>query len=115
VSDEKKVFITSVNQSGGITAQTVNLGPSQRHLGQKDAALISANVPKDATIKVQAVMNDPEAYRLADEALQWLKANGYQNVSGVDLGLYIPPPVGSQLREVGTNEYLLLIGHHPPQ
>ncbi|WAT17114.1 hypothetical protein OZN62_09210 [Aurantiacibacter sp. MUD11] len=69
--------VTSHNQSGGITAQNVNVGKIQRRMSPRIANEMLQSLPKDRAIRVEALLGDAEAIRYATEIRDFLKANGY--------------------------------------
>ena len=94
MADEKKnVFVTSYNQSGGITAHTVNVGAQPRHFNAETAAQLTQMIQKGKPVNVVAVMGDQEAFQFAAEIKAYLESQGYA-VSGVDQAVYLGPVVG---------------------
>ncbi len=69
--------VTSHNQSGGITAHTINFGPQQRRMDDKLKSEILSLIPKTTSISVIALMGDAEAYEFATEIYTFLKDNGF--------------------------------------
>lgn len=90
---EAKTNITSVNQSGGITAQTVNIGPQPRHLDTGTASNLESLLSKDKKITITAVLGDGEAFQFASEIVNYLKSRGY-TVDGVNQSVYSQPVMG---------------------
>ena len=112
MSDKPTVNITSHNQSGGITAQTVNIGPGQRHMNESLGADLKKNVPTGSEVTIVAVMGDNEAMAFAEEIRKWMLANGYPNVKGVNLSMYLDPVFGQIIQKKGEG-FELIIGSHP--
>ena len=81
--DKGNIFVTSNNQMGGVTAHTVNFGPTARSMNDQLGQQLRDNIPQDAKVTVTAVLGDGEAFGFANQVLSWLKANGYSNVNGV--------------------------------
>lgn len=112
MSDDKRINVTSFNQSGGITAHTVNIGPPQRSLAQEAGlrAQIFNEVPRDKPIQVFAIMGDSESYRFAAEIHAFLKANGFPLLEpeGISQGLFAPPPVGLQCNDRGDHQEFIV-------
>lgn len=101
--DEMGAFIdesvTSHNQSGGITARTVNIGPQPRVFDDVFRQQILAQVPKTNPITVAAVMGDGEALSLAREIFAFLEAEGYPlQDTGVSQEVYSGPVEGVVLQ-----------------
>lgn len=73
------VYVTSHNQSGGITAQNVHVNtPTQRVMGDiLKAGLLNA-VPKNKLVIVWGTMGNHESYVLASEIFGFLKENNFQ-------------------------------------
>lgn len=92
-NQNQNISITSNNQSGGITAHTVNIGSVRRQLDAASAQQLLQALPKNKPVKVIAVMGDQEAFAFATQILGHLKANGYQ-AEGVDQAVYSQPVVG---------------------
>jgi hypothetical protein len=77
-SDDTRV--TSYNQSGGITAHTVNIGSQRRSLSNmpKLRASLLADLPRDKPIDVEHTFGDAEAANLADEIYEFLRVNAFK-------------------------------------
>jgi hypothetical protein len=73
--------VKSYNQSGGITAHTLNVGPTPRRLSDPPTAELKAQIlrelPRDKPITVVAVMGDGEAIQFAQEIHSFMKTNGF--------------------------------------
>ncbi len=102
--------ITSINQMGGVTAHTVNLGPKARKMTESLGAQIKEEIPTNAKIKVTASLGDGEALGFANQILQWLKSNGYDDATGVNQAVWSKPVAGQHLNKKGDKEFELLIG-----
>jgi hypothetical protein len=112
MSNGKNIFITSNNQMGGITAHTVNLGPTARQMNDSLGEPIKQNIPVAAKVTVVAVLGDGEAFGFANQVLAWMKSNGYTNVNGVNQTVYSKPVTGQSIIKKNDNEYELIIGTH---
>ena len=91
--------VRSDNQSGGITAHTVIIGPTKRNLdtawGDPLKAQILSNLPRDKELIVMAVLGDAEAGDLALQIHAFLKANGFKlKEDGISQGVFSPTPHG---------------------
>lgn len=87
--------VSSTNQSGGITAHTINARKSARHINQRLKAQINGLIPADKSEKiiVSSSLNDSEAFAFAKEIKDYLVSQG-RNVEGVNQVITIPPAVG---------------------
>lgn len=107
-NEKENVFVTSHNQSGGITAHTVNVGSQARHLNPDIASQLTQLVAKGKPVNVVAVMGDQEAFQFASEIKACLESQGY-SVSGVDQVIYSEPVVGQFVDPKGDG-YEIRIG-----
>jgi hypothetical protein len=112
MADNKQVNVTSHNQSGGITAGTVNIyGKQPRHMSQENADFLRQHVPTTKKVTVTAIMGDSEAMEFAQEVTTWLRANGWTNVDGVNQAVFSGPVFGQNINpnkdgfdiQIGTN------------
>lgn len=104
--------VTSHNQSGGITAHTVNMTPPNRALNDALRAQLRQMVPKDRAVEVQAPLGDGEAIRHAHEVWDFLVGEGYNmRGGGVSYHVWMPPPTGQyiELGEQGVAK--VIVGH----
>ena len=108
--DKGNIFVTSHNQMGGVTAHTVNFGPTARSMNDQLGTQLQQNIPATAKVTVTAVHGDGEAFGFANQVLSWLKSNGYNNVDGVDQAVYTQPVMGQNLNKKSDDEYELVIG-----
>ena len=106
----QNIFVTSHNQSGGITANTVNFGPQARQMNDQLGQQLKQNVPIAAKVTVTAVLGDGEAFAFANQVLQWLRSNSYQSVEGVNQAIYSVPVKGNNLEVKPNNEFDIIIG-----
>lgn len=110
MSGEKKIDITSINQKGGITAHTVNIGPQARSMNDQIGNQLKHHIPISANVRITAVLGDGEAFGFAGQILDWMKSNGYSNVTGVDQAVYTQPVIGQNISKKSDNEYEIIIG-----
>lgn len=108
--ESKNIFVTSHNQMGGITAGTVNFGPTARSMNAELGEQLKANVPASAKVTVTAVLGDGEAFGFANQVYEWLKVNGYKNVEGVNQAVYSQPVMGQSINKRSDSEYDIIIG-----
>jgi hypothetical protein len=105
----QNISITSNNQSGGITAHTVNTGATRRQLDAASAQQLLKALPKNKPVKVVAVMGDQEAFAYATQILGHLKANDYL-AEGVDQAVYSQPVVGQFINPTASGFEVLIGG-----
>lgn len=110
MSKENNIFITSHNQMGGITAQTVNIGSIARSMNEDLGAQLKQQIPLSAAVRITAVWGDGEAFRFAKQIFAWMKGNGYTKVDGVDQAAYSEPVTGQTIKNNGHNQYDIVIG-----
>jgi hypothetical protein len=108
--DEKKIYVTSNNQMGGITAGSVNFGTQARSMNTQLGEQLKANIPITSKVTVTAVLGDGEAFGFANQVLQWLKSNDYENVEGVNQAVYTQPVIGSNIDKKAETEFDIIIG-----
>ncbi len=65
--------VTSYNQSGAITAHTVNVGTVPRHVDQETRQAIRSSIPKSALVALGAAWGDAEALDYATEIYGFMK------------------------------------------
>lgn len=104
------INITSTNQSGGITAHTVNIGPTARSMNEQIGQQLKQHIPTSAKVSVTAVMGDGEAFGFANQVLAWLRANGYATDEGVNQAVYSQPVMGEILEKKDDSQFELIIG-----
>ena len=89
------INVTSNNQSGGITANQVNIGSVPRNLDENfKRQLLEALTIKSEKIDIASVMGDSESFRFANQINDFLKSQGYINVEGVSQAVYSKPVIG---------------------
>lgn len=72
------VHISSTNQSGGITAQTINVGAAQRKLDFQIMKQLEKNLPKGKPVRICHKIHDSESEALALELRDFLVSSGFQ-------------------------------------
>lgn len=100
-NQNQNISITSNNQSGGITAHTVNVGAQPRQLTVAFAAQLEAQLPRGKPVSVAAVMGDQEAFSFATQIVEHLRSRGYV-VDGVSQVVYSGPVVGQFIKPYDT-------------
>jgi len=95
---------------GGITAHTVNFGPQARQMNDSLGTQLKQMIPANAKVTITAILGDSEAFGFANQLLQWLKSNGYQNVDGVHQAVYTAPVSGQNINKKSENEFDIIIG-----
>ena len=59
--EDKNIFITSHNQMGGVTAHTVNFGPTARSMNHQLGAQLMQQVPASASVRAKLAAANPNA------------------------------------------------------
>ena len=97
-NDQNIFNVSSLNQSGGITAGQVNIGPQPRHVddGAKRQLLDLIAARPGASISVTAVLGDGEAYGFAQEIKDFLVAEGH-DVDGINQAVFNGRLVGQDV------------------
>lgn len=114
-AQKNEAKIISNNQSGGITAHTVNvgtvnMGPQPRMLNDQLAQQLLAAIPQGKLVTVVAVMGDQEAFQFATQVKNFLASREY-NVSGVDQAVYTQPIIGQHINLKGDGVEIVIGGH----
>jgi len=81
--------VTSYNQSGGITAGTVNIGAGRAEFNDQLKADLLQKVPK-GNVQLQTVGGNADQ-AIGNEVEAFLKQNGY-SVQRMAIGMLAPPP-----------------------
>jgi hypothetical protein len=102
--------ITSTNQSGGITAGTVNVGSQPRVLDDDAKMPLLKGVPKIKPVQVTAVLGDGEAMSFATAIMNFLKVNGY-TVYGINQAVYTTIVSGTIIT-LEADQTQIVVGHH---
>ena len=110
MSDDKNIFISSHSQMGGITAHTINFGPTARSMNENLGSQLKEQIPTSASVKVVSVLGDGEAFAFANQVLTWMKGNGYSKVEGVDQAVYSQPVMGQNINKKNDDEIEIIIG-----
>lgn len=101
--------INSFNQSGGITAGVVNLGPQPRRVDEQSGKQLLDNLKKGKKITITSVMGDQEAFNFGHQILNFLKGKGY-NAEGVNQAIYSQPIIGQFIENKNPNQTDIIIG-----
>jgi len=103
--------VSSINQSGGITAHTVNIGKPRRVMGQRMKRGILEQCPRDKKIVVWSVAGDEETHYLAQEVFEFMRTNGFSMFGeGPQGNVYLQPSRGVRL-VLGDQLNELHVGH----
>lgn len=110
-NEDKNINISSYNQSGGITAYNVNIGPQDRKLTEDFGEQLIQEIEKrpDKEIEILHEMGDGEAYRFAKQVRNFLIEKGY-NPKGVNFVAYAEPIEGQVFKET-NNSLEFIIGN----
>lgn len=104
------VNVTSNNQSGGITANQVNIGSVPRTLDINiQRQLLSFLNSKEESIVIDCIMGDSESFLYANQINDFLKSKGYNKVDGVNQSAFTKPVIG-QFMDRDTSGVKILIG-----
>jgi hypothetical protein len=107
------VNVTSTHQSGGITANQVNIGAVPRKFDLETGnRLLNLLKNKNEKIEVSSVMGDSESFSLANNIFDFLKSNGFKNIDGVNQSAFSRPVFGQYLDRDSTG-VKILIGSNP--
>jgi hypothetical protein len=102
--------VTSYFQSGGITANQVNIVPLSRHLDEVSSNRLINSLPdKNEKINITCIWGDSEAFQFATQISDFLKANGYKRIDGVDQVAFTRPVIGQYI-DRDTAGVKILIG-----
>jgi hypothetical protein len=114
MADEEKTFnVTSVNQSGGITAGVVNVGHPTRHVDENFLRWFrEKGIGKEEEIRVVAVADDSEAWELAWEMGNFLKSQGYKVTTVGQAIMISPPKMGIEIVKI-DGQIEIIIGRRP--
>jgi hypothetical protein len=106
--------VTSHNQSGGITAHTVNIAPQARDLNSPEfnetKEQILREIPKTQKVMVSAAFGDSEAFKLACQIHDFMKANGHDVQDGVMHAMLSKPIQGMIVDTVNPEKWSLIVG-----
>ena len=112
MADDKKTIInqniTSTNQSGGVTAHTVNIGKLPRGL-DSDSQQTLLKVPKSNPIEIACPLGDSEANNLAEQIQKFMRQNGY-NVLGINRVMFQSATPKGVVIEVGPTATGIIVG-----
>lgn len=85
--------VKSFNQSGGITAHTINLAPPPRNLDDAARSKFLQMIPRDLTVMVISTIGDAETYAYAKQIWDFLAQSGYKMSEGGQLQSFGVPPI----------------------
>jgi hypothetical protein len=103
--------ITSFNQSGGITAQTVNVGPGKRTLNESVQEQLDNAMIGKKKVTVVAVMGDGEAFQFATEIFDYLKGKNVPLYGGgVVQAAFGRPIIGQIANQLPNDELQIIVG-----
>lgn len=90
-SPTPSINITSHNQSGGITAHTVNIGPQRLAFSEQTGADLVKAMPIKKKVKIHGIGNETD-WQVVLQFHSYLRANGYDAELTSKTGMAIPPP-----------------------
>lgn len=106
------VYVTSHNQSGGITAQNVHVNAaSQRVMGDSLKSGLLNAVPRNKLVVVWGAMGSHESYVLASEIFAFLKRNDFRLFgNSAQQQMFVTPLHGIRLRDEEGENFMLRSG-----
>lgn len=106
--NKNNIYITSNNQSGGITAHTVNFTKPKRELVDLEKQQLLEVIAKYPSYKVDihAVMGNAEAFQYAKQIFDFLKSKGIEMPLCVGSILPTEPIVGQKVNVNHTEKML---------
>src|SRR5690606_15428454 len=111
-SEKPNVVISSENQSGGITAQEVNIRAKIPVLTENNKKELLTYLPKDKSerISIMALSGNSNSYNIGKEIHQFLSINGYN--LGKEIGIFQQAPVieGIKVGRDRKNIFTIYIG-----
>jgi hypothetical protein len=111
IGKDNRTSVTSINQQGGITADTVNIGAQPRHMNAQLGAQLQQLVPTAAKVSITAVMGDQEAFAFAQEVREWMGQNGYANITpGVNQTVFSHPVRGQNVNKTADGFDIVIGG-----
>jgi hypothetical protein len=106
--------VTSNNQSGGITAHTVNVDRRiKRTMTDEMKAGLLRELPRDKPIQVMGMSGNTESMKFADESHRFLQFNGFQMMNdAATWHMFFNPPVFTVNITPGNNgaEWWIVVG-----
>ena len=116
--DGKTTFtINTTGQLGGVNVGQLNMGRPPRRLDVSSLEALKAQIPLTDPITVTSAMNDPEAYNYAEQTMNWLKANGYTDVRGINQAMWGRPVEGQFVQPVDPPQdgvkWAFIVGNQP--
>lgn len=105
--------VTSINQSGGITAGEViiNTGPQPRYLDELFIKELDKLLPsdKEKEIKIFSVLGDAESFQFASEIMNHLESEGWK-VDGINQAVFSKPITGVQVTHESDGGATIRVG-----
>jgi len=102
------INITSNNQSGGITAHTVNIGHMRLTYQDEIAASLAAALPKEKPVRLTSIGSQNDM-AIAQQYLSSLQSNGFKVSHETHIGVMSPPPDGQIAFELHPSHTKLTI------
>jgi hypothetical protein len=103
----KTINVTSYNQSGGITANTVNIGQQPRVLTPVLEQETLGVIQGYKKVDVICIWGDQDGFRLATEIADFLRAKGIE-VNGVNQAMFTRPVIGLHAEPAGDTLKLII-------
>lgn len=100
--------VTSHNQSGGITAHTVNVGPQRLTFDSAIAAELLRHMPKGKPVLAESAGSSAD-HAVAAQYLKFLEANGFTIKNWNRSGMILPPPAKKIVIQVLPDQTVLII------
>ncbi len=112
MTENKTINVTSINQSGGITAGIVNIGSQQRILDDGAKKELLNLIPIEGKVDIEVINGDSESFGYAEQIKQFLisqKRNIVMDTQTID------SPVFGQKYEKVNDLHRIIIGLKPHQ
>jgi hypothetical protein len=78
--------VTSYNQSGGITAHTVNLGPKPRRLSNEQREILLQQLPNSGNISIEVMMGISDGHIFQSDFIDVFSRAGWQVATAIHAG-----------------------------
>lgn len=107
--ETQPINVTSINQSGGITASQVIITPQIRKLDERISnQLLNILTNSDENIEINTVFGDSEAFQFATQVLDFLKIKGYKNATGVNQSVFSAPVFGQHISRDSLGVHIII-------
>lgn len=106
-SERMSQNITSYNQSGGIIAGTVNIGPGRLAFSDSLGAELLSKMPIKKKVNLKSIGGNADQ-AVASEFQNFLQQNGYEVARSI-VGTMSPPPDGKISLSDNSDGYFLMI------